>query len=108
MAEAGLRGAGGGRGAVPLVVFVQEAVFFSDEERPSVEGDPDDPGHDRYGFTGYPRRIRSSTVEPAISDLALRIVTGLPSRPSVRTCEVSSPGMTAGMTNCVLAGRSGR
>jgi len=32
--------------AVPHVVFVHEAVFFSDEERPSVQGDPEgDPGH---------------------------------------------------------------
>jgi hypothetical protein len=59
-------------------------------------------------LSGDPTRIRSSTVEPAISDLALRIVTGLPSRPSVRTCEISSPGMTAGMTNRVPAGGSGR
>jgi hypothetical protein len=43
--------------AVPHVVFVHEAVFFSDEERPSVEGDSeveggsdDDPGHDLFRF----------------------------------------------------------
>jgi hypothetical protein len=40
--------------AVPHVVFVHEEVFFSDEERPSVQGDPDDhPGHEKYAPYGF-------------------------------------------------------
>ena len=38
--------------AVPHVVFVHEAVFFSDEERPSDQGDlGDEPEHDAFSYT---------------------------------------------------------
>ena len=43
-----------GLAAVPHVVFVHEAVFFSDEERPSVQDDPEyDREKDEYGTYGY-------------------------------------------------------